>query len=262
MRQKLARGFTLIELLVGIAIIAILAAILFPVFAGIRERAKSASCQSNLKQLSMAVLQYSQSYDGFLVTGGGECYGSGPGCSKGSPRPGLQWQWLIQPYVKTWAVYKCPSDTRPITNQPVSYVINNWATTQRQSGFAINDTQLGAPANTVMLMDSTEASWAGNTVETDAVRMMGDYTLWNYWDRITKVDPGWGWGDNSPRHGDGDNVSWVDGHVKWVHLEPCRNSLPGRGLGNNLPWTQVGNVPGSPDTGGAWDVNAPANNCR
>jgi prepilin-type N-terminal cleavage/methylation domain-containing protein len=59
-------GFTLIELLVVIAIIAILAAILFPVFARARENARKASCASNLRQLGLAVLQYSGDYD--------ECY--------------------------------------------------------------------------------------------------------------------------------------------------------------------------------------------
>ena len=65
------RGFTLIELLVVIAIIAILAAILFPVFAKAREKARQASCQSNLKQLALACLMYAQDYDehftGWLV---------------------------------------------------------------------------------------------------------------------------------------------------------------------------------------------------
>ncbi len=56
-------GFTLIELLVVIAIIAILAAILFPVFAQAREKARSISCLSNLKQSATATLMYVQDYD-------------------------------------------------------------------------------------------------------------------------------------------------------------------------------------------------------
>src|SRR3954469_18418003 len=56
-------GFTLIELLVVIAIIAILAAILFPVFGRARENARRSSCQSNLKQMGLAMLQYTQDYD-------------------------------------------------------------------------------------------------------------------------------------------------------------------------------------------------------
>src|SRR5687767_15151350 len=56
-------AFTLIELLVVIAIIAIVAAILFPVFAQAREKARQASCQSNLRQLGLATLMYAQDYD-------------------------------------------------------------------------------------------------------------------------------------------------------------------------------------------------------
>src|SRR5438067_11171748 len=61
--RRIIRAFTLIELLVVIAIIAILAAILFPVFAQARERARSASCASNLKQIALSLQMYEQDYD-------------------------------------------------------------------------------------------------------------------------------------------------------------------------------------------------------
>ncbi|MBC8104424.1 MAG: DUF1559 domain-containing protein, partial [Cytophagales bacterium] len=83
---RISSGFTLIELLVVIAIIAILAAILFPVFAQAREKARQASCLSNLKQLSLAVNSYTVDYD--------ETY---PFSEDGT---GQAWYQTIQPYVK------------------------------------------------------------------------------------------------------------------------------------------------------------------
>ena len=103
-------AFTLIELLVVIAIIAILAAILFPVFARARENARRSSCMSNMKQLGLGVLQYTQDYD--------EKYPSGTNGTRGRG-----WAGQIFPYVKSAQIYVCPSDTKPNNtfNPQISY---------------------------------------------------------------------------------------------------------------------------------------------
>ena len=74
------KGFTLIELLVVIAIIAILAAILFPVFAQVREKARQTTCASNQKQIGLGFLQYVQDYDEHFPSeqDGGNPWGNPP----------------------------------------------------------------------------------------------------------------------------------------------------------------------------------------
>lgn len=97
------QGFTLIELLVVIAIIAIIAAILFPVFQKVRENARRASCASNLKQIGLAITQYTQDSDETLPT----------------RRLGItdrteyeSWRAMIYPFVKSAAVFQCPSNPK------------------------------------------------------------------------------------------------------------------------------------------------------
>ena len=112
-------AFTLIELLVVIAIIAILAAILFPVFQKVRENARRASCQSNLKQLGLAVLQYTQDSDEIYPAGQITSNIDTADCGRG-------WAGQIYSFVKSTGVYTCPDDsgtpTAPATT--VSYVYN------------------------------------------------------------------------------------------------------------------------------------------
>ncbi|BCM92986.1 hypothetical protein IAD21_04871 [Abditibacteriota bacterium] len=97
--QKTRTAFTLIELLVVIAIIAILAAILFPVFARARENARKSSCQSNLKQIGLGLMQYTQDYDERL-----------PPRRNGTDF--LSWRRAIYPYIKSTQLFRCPSNTK------------------------------------------------------------------------------------------------------------------------------------------------------
>ncbi|RYF44766.1 MAG: DUF1559 domain-containing protein, partial [Cytophagaceae bacterium] len=102
------KAFTLIELLVVIAIIAILAAILFPVFGRARENARRSSCQSNMKQLGLGVLQYVQDYD--------ERYPAltrryGVNYFNGGSVNWTYWQFQVQPYIKSGQLFSCPSNS-------------------------------------------------------------------------------------------------------------------------------------------------------
>ncbi len=101
------RGFTLIELLVVIAIIAILAAILFPVFSRAREKARQASCLSNLKQLALAWEMYAQDYDEVcLIYTLGTTQMTWPDGSTAEGR----WHSVLMPYVKNMQIFNCPSN--------------------------------------------------------------------------------------------------------------------------------------------------------
>jgi prepilin-type N-terminal cleavage/methylation domain-containing protein/prepilin-type processing-associated H-X9-DG protein len=102
------RAFTLIELLVVIAIIAILAAILFPVFAQAREKARQSACLSNMKQMGLSLMQYKQDYDETFPTA---YYHRAFNPASGGTAAGyIHWSALVQPYIKNWGVFVCPSD--------------------------------------------------------------------------------------------------------------------------------------------------------
>jgi len=147
-------GFTLIELLVVIAIIAILAAILFPVFAKVREKARQTACLSNLKQIGLGVAQYEEDYDEQTPNGINN-YGGGQG-----------WAGQIYPYVKSNAVYVCPDDQPGVGGsygmnanfaQPVDNTGNNPPRGTSLAAFA-------APTRTVMLFEVNDSTgWLPST---------------------------------------------------------------------------------------------------
>jgi len=147
------QAFTLIELLVVIAIISILAAILFPVFAKVREKARQISCTSNEKQLGLALIQYVQDND--------ERYPSGAAIAGGGAGQG--WAAQVYPYVKSTAVFKCPDDSTstPVTTPPtfpISYGIND---TVALSG--TSESQFSSESRTVLLFEVQDSTAAITT---------------------------------------------------------------------------------------------------
>lgn len=248
------RGFTLIELLVVIAIIAILAAILFPVFASAREKARQATCASNLKQLGLAVIQYVQDYDEFYPQG--DIYvtdSSGTACMTQleseypsyllfndvfnySPQP--MWMGYIYPYVKSTGVYYCPDGPSVIdgsywANRPASetfgYAVNT--NVLEQSLWQNMNANCTGPSYTDRYLLSSKVETPTTIVmladmgETDRAELP-DTGPW-----LTGSAPGW-WGTTtyganpSERHSGGANNLFCDGHVKWMLDSQFLSQLP------------------------------------
>ena len=216
---KAKSGFTLIELLVVIAIIAILAAILFPVFARARENARRASCQSNVKQIMLGVLQYTQDYDEKYPP----AYVSD---ASGTPVDG--WYNLTQPYLKSTQIYKCPSDSSTtissFTNRitPAGFVVS-YAQNYRIGGetIAISLASVQSPATLVYMSDAgATADGPNGTVKLDSAKKEGGARMLA--DTSVGASPGLAAGTNpdfvgpSPRHLETTVTGYADGHVKSV----------------------------------------------
>ena len=216
------KGFTLIELLVVIAIIAILAAILFPVFARAREKARQTSCLSNMKQLGLSMQMYTSDYDGTYPA----VYNDGGGVRR-------IWAQVILPYAKNQQIFACPS-ARPDVSDPslqgTKYCMNmcqGWAFPEGASA-PLNDSMIKNPAELNLFLES-------------------DNCWWNHW--VTQ--PGWNAtvteGDNLvlvgvlgeriyPWHNGGTNVSFCDGHAKWMSTK----DIGGRPVGADKFWVYWG----------------------
>ena len=226
MRMPKLRGFTLIELLVVIAIIAILAAILFPVFAQAREAARKTQCLNNVKQLMNGAMMYVQDYD--------EKYPMWDG-GWGQPDGRMWWMAQIQPYVKNYGVYACPSDGRPFNINLSSCGSCAWNQaaipgTNRTQGYKVS---YGA-SEFIVGTNSTYNNMAAIPTPADTAFIGEAFgPLFNEWDgngmfRITQCRNGeWGtWGtdwNNFDKYAqfaghsqDGENMGYADGHAKYI----------------------------------------------
>lgn len=193
MRNRLTRAFTLIELLVVIAIIAILAAIIFPVFATAREKARQTACMSNLNQVGLALLQYTQDYDETwpLATTYGAKYPTYWSSSL-----------VIGPYTKSWQVYQCPSDQIDQTSY-AKYI----------TGLPASQT----PHQASYLVNAISPNDDGNVPLTE-FGVQSPQGLFAYDDE----DPNWGSAPpqmvtNASIHYPSDLIALVDERVAWAH---------------------------------------------
>ena len=202
------RGFTLIELLVVIAIIAILAAILFPVFARAREKARQASCQSNLKQIGLAHMMYVQDYDQRYV-GGGSVDSTDCDVINAINNWRGHVDHKIYPYVMNSQVFICPSN-QPLTPWLASACRNDPRFQTQATSYAYNWVGFGARSQSdipetakMMLRWDSDWPWSncaiGNSCDVQnhevAAVQQGDFT---------KVDV----------HNELGDYLYADGHVK------------------------------------------------
>ena len=203
-----ARGFTLIELLVVIAIIAILASILFPVFSRARAKARQTSCLSNLKQLGLAELMYNQDNDEQFTI-------ATPTWTPAPADQGITWDQALIPYMKNEEILICPDNKSECAATGHSERRRGYAQT-RYTTLYYDGTQwwiwnyeglYPAPANTVLLAEKGAygpAHCADASVE--------DYMQAGQSDDYKPA------GRVNPRHNNGNNFAFVDGHAKWFAI--------------------------------------------
>jgi len=209
-QSKIEKGrvgaFTLIELLVVVAIISLLSAILFPVFARARDNARRAGCMSNMKQIALGVMMYTQDHDEHYPTApdnSGVSNYSNPALA-----PGTSWIKDVYPYVKSWQIFRCSSGVdyvgagAPAGNSNSNYAANGVVI--RSTGLAM--AAIPNPSQIIVLEESPTAYWYASM-----------RPFWNVYAPST-TDPtytGWNYGSFSYIHFDGGNQVFADGHVKW-----------------------------------------------
>jgi prepilin-type N-terminal cleavage/methylation domain-containing protein len=252
MKRTRVQGFTLIELLVVIAIISILASILFPVFARARENARRTSCMSNLKQIGLGMIQYSQDYDETYPpsyrrtpSGGHEVQTNptmpgayfyanyGPGSAYG-----VTWMDLIFPYTKSLALYTCPSAT---------YKKPAGAPTKSYPSYGINETFF-AWGNRYIITEGGSDYQPRSPLALSAIRRPAEL--------ITVLDYNWEIGHAIPctynarsrptsvespylaPHFEGSTIVFADGHAKWRTSSSIRSNIPPGCSGNTFDHVQ------------------------
>ncbi len=211
MHTRCRPAFTLIELLIVLAVLSLLAALLFPVFAHAREKARRTVCASNLRQIGLAAMQYEGDNDGLLFHALGHAEESGlvtywSFCWNTLPLPNKTVDTScgpLAPFLRSAAVWNCPSATglhaadyfNPV---PPPYGLNvAFARAELGQGHPVSLAQAEVPAETIFAADSaTGPDPGGRPSWSKDIFLPSDH------------DPA-----VQGRHSGMANVVWLDGHV-------------------------------------------------
>lgn len=249
--------------MVVIAIIAILAAILFPVFAQAREKARQISCLSNARQMGTAIQMYLQDYDekyfpyrysASYITDGATNF---PGCTSECYPHHHFWNQLIEPYTKNYQIFVCPSAKNGAVNKvnattglyggTNSYGMNHFFNNTNIVGGSISEPALDKPSETLLIMDEDYyhcgPSFRNRNGQVVASGQLKGYAAYDwaangYLDQWTDNGAGCGSTDVSTaagmaqcfklqaqRHSGLVNIVWADGHAKALNVEKVNLDL-------------------------------------
>ncbi len=213
--RPVRNGFTLVELLVVLAIIAVLAAILFPVFAQAREKARQTTCLNNQRQLGIAIQLYVQDNDDrlFFYTSLSKPSKSRTGVVVRKERdlPSQRWWNLLLGYLKTRPSLVCPDDDLPTPSEDLKdrwIIPRSYIASRAAEGLGL--AQIEFPAEAIVLTEK----WGH--YEGDPAKIIGDTWIepfkgdFNYHPEIDQMEIA------ANRHSGGIISVFFDGHAKWL----------------------------------------------
>ena len=224
-------AFTLVELLVVIAIISLLAAMLFAAFSRARENGRKTSCLSNMKQIQIAIMQYSDANDETMPLTFADF---NPPNNTWQPAIGEKaWLEALQPYIQSTQVFNCPSDSSVATNSATttdSDYAYNAALAFGAGGVRVPRimAEITQPSNTILLLEAVPGN-ATNSAPA-ALNKTGPMTGVNAFTN-TKL----------ARHLGGSNIAFVDGHAKWY--QAVSDTQSDKIMGPNTTYAASGDNP-------------------